>query len=43
MRKEVDSLGEFSVPREALYGIHTARAMLNFPLTGTPSASQPTS
>jgi len=38
MRNEVDALGEFPVPREALYGIHTARAMRNFPLTGTPCA-----
>ncbi len=31
MRIEVDSLGELSLPAEALYGIHTARALANFP------------
>jgi len=38
MRTETDSLGEFPVPRDALYGIHTARAMVNFPLSGQPCA-----
>ena len=36
MRTETDSLGEFHVPQDALYGIHTARAQQNFPLTGFP-------
>ncbi|MEI7430218.1 MAG: lyase family protein, partial [Betaproteobacteria bacterium] len=36
MRTETDSLGDFQVPTGALYGIHTARALENFPLTGTP-------
>lgn len=31
-RTETDPLGSRPVPREALYGIHTARAMENFPL-----------
>lgn len=31
-RTETDLLGSRSVPREALYGVHTARAMENFPL-----------
>jgi aspartate ammonia-lyase len=35
-RVEVDLLGERSVPRDALWGIHTARAVENFPLTGRP-------
>ena len=38
MRTEVDSFGEFAVPADALYGIHTARALANFPLTGQPCA-----
>ena len=32
MRIEKDFLGEMSVPDEALYGIHTVRALENFPL-----------
>lgn len=39
MRTESDSLGAFPVPEEALYGIHTARALANFPLTGMPCAT----
>ena len=35
-RKEHDLLGELSVPADALYGIHTARAIENFPLAGRP-------
>jgi aspartate ammonia-lyase len=38
MRIETDSLGELHVPEDALYGIHTVRALANFPLTGTPCA-----
>ncbi len=34
MRTETDSLGNLLVPQEALYGIHTARALENFPLSG---------
>ncbi len=33
-RVETDSLGEFSVPRDALYGIHALRSRNNFPLSG---------
>ena len=33
-RKERDLLGEREVPAEALHGIHTERALENFPLTG---------
>ncbi|NMD08279.1 MAG: aspartate ammonia-lyase [Phyllobacteriaceae bacterium] len=32
---ERDSLGEWVVPEDADYGIHTARAAANFPITGT--------
>lgn len=35
-RLELDSMGEMSVPATALYGASTARAILNFPLSGTP-------
>ncbi|MHB1037172.1 MAG: aspartate ammonia-lyase [Pirellulales bacterium] len=35
-RKERDLLGELDLPAEALYGIHTARAVANFPLSGRP-------
>lgn len=34
VRKERDSLGERELPKECLYGIHTARALENFPLSG---------
>ncbi|MHB1565479.1 MAG: aspartate ammonia-lyase [Acidiferrobacter sp.] len=34
MRIEKDSLGEFSVPIAAWYGIQTARAVANFPISG---------
>ncbi len=33
-RVERDSLGEFPVPAKALYGIQTARAVQNFPVSG---------
>jgi aspartate ammonia-lyase len=33
-RVEHDLLGELAVPAEALYGIHTLRAVENFPLSG---------
>jgi len=33
-RTEKDSLGEFHVPAEAWYGIQTARAVENFPISG---------
>ena len=35
-RLEHDLLGERDVPAEAYYGIHTLRALENFPITGTP-------
>ena len=34
MRTERDSIGEMEIPAEADYGIHTARAVENFPITG---------
>jgi len=33
-RIEHDSLGDLAVPKDALYGIQTQRARLNFPITG---------
>ncbi len=36
MRQEQDLLGTRSIPVAALYGIHTARAIENFPLSGQP-------
>jgi aspartate ammonia-lyase len=40
-RREQDSLGERKVPAHAYYGIHTVRAMENFPITGIPIAHYP--
>ena len=34
MRIENDSLGEMQIPDEAYYGIQTARALTNFPISG---------
>src|SRR5580704_10855718 len=36
MRTEKDSMGEMSVPDDALYGASTQRAVLNFPISGRP-------
>jgi len=33
IRIERDSLGELAVPSDAYWGIHTARALINFPIT----------
>jgi len=33
-RVEVDSMGEFKIPEDALYGAQTARAVENFPVSG---------
>src|SRR5438477_1137343 len=33
-RIERDSLGEMQVPADALYGVQTARAIVNFPISG---------
>jgi fumarate hydratase class II len=35
-RTERDSMGEMQVPLDALYGASTARALANFPISGTP-------
>ncbi len=35
-RTERDSMGEFQVPQDALYGAQTARAVANFPVSGVP-------
>jgi len=40
-RTETDSLGPEQLPREAVWGIHTARALENFPITGVPLAHFP--
>src|SRR3712207_2394210 len=34
MRIEKDSLGELQVPATAYYGVQTARAVANFPISG---------
>ena len=33
-RTESDSLGEISIPQDALYGAQTQRAVENFPISG---------
>ncbi len=35
-RTEKDSLGEYQVPIDAWYGVQSARAMANFPISGRP-------
>ncbi|MEU5096193.1 aspartate ammonia-lyase [Streptomyces sp. NPDC020996] len=35
-RTERDSLGELAVPADAYWGVHTARALENFPISGIP-------
>src|ERR1051325_10005973 len=35
VRTEHDLLGDRAVPADAYYGIHTLRALENFPITGT--------
>jgi aspartate ammonia-lyase len=40
-RREHDLLGERAVPATAYYGIHTLRALENFPITGTPISIYP--
>lgn len=36
MRLEHDLLGDYQVPEEAYWGVHTARAVENFPISGVP-------
>ncbi|MCC3779936.1 aspartate ammonia-lyase, partial [Streptomyces sp. UNOB3_S3] len=40
-RSEHDLLGDRDVPAHAYYGVHTLRAVENFPITGTPIAAYP--
>lgn len=40
-RTEYDLIGERSVPAEVYYGIHTLRALENFPLSGIPLSAHP--
>ncbi|MCP3427167.1 aspartate ammonia-lyase [Rothia sp. AR01] len=40
-RMEKDLLGSKEIPAEAYWGVHTARAVENFPITGTPIGSRP--
>ena len=40
-RIEHDLLGDRQVPRDAYYGIHTLRALENFPISGTPISVYP--
>ena len=40
-RSEHDLLGDRLVPAEAYWGIHTLRAIENFPITGTPISAYP--
>jgi aspartate ammonia-lyase len=40
-RLEHDSLGDFEVPAGAYYGVHTARALHNFPISGIPLSTYP--
>jgi aspartate ammonia-lyase len=41
VRIEHDLLGERDVPAQAYYGIHTLRALENFPITGMPISGYP--
>jgi aspartate ammonia-lyase len=40
-RIEHDLLGDRDIPNEAYYGVHTLRAVENFPITGTPISIYP--
>jgi len=40
-RLEHDSLGELEIPADAYWGVHTARALRNFPISGTPISIYP--
>ena len=41
LRREEDSLGALSLPRTCLWGIHTERAIHNFPISGIPLSHFP--
>ena len=40
-RTEHDLLGDRDVPASAYYGVHTVRAVENFPISGTPISAYP--
>jgi aspartate ammonia-lyase len=40
-RIETDFLGDRPIPAEAYWGVHTARAVENFPISGTPISAMP--
>ena len=40
-RREHDLIGDKDVPASAYYGVHTLRAVENFPVTGTPISIYP--
>lgn len=40
-RVEHDLLGDLPVPNDAYYGVHTLRALQNFPITGIPISTYP--
>lgn len=40
-RVEHDFLGEKNIPSHAYWGVHTARAVENFPISGTPISAMP--
>ncbi|HET7866584.1 MAG TPA: lyase family protein, partial [Burkholderiaceae bacterium] len=40
-RRESDFLGALDIPAEAYWGVHTARAVDNFPISGVTVASMP--
>ena len=40
-RVEHDLLGDRAVPADAYYGVHTLRAVENFPITGNPISIYP--
>lgn len=41
VRVEHDLLGDYNVPADVYYGVHTARALENFPITGMPISRYP--
>ncbi len=41
LRRERDSLGDYEVPASAYYGVHTARALDNFPISGIAVSTYP--
>src|SRR3954454_16352445 len=41
LRREHDLLGEMDIPDSAYWGVHTARAVENFPISGLPISHYP--